>query len=79
MGIMITYHGYNNRYNNSVYNAHKNVGTHYTQQNVVLCSFETPQAKPLTLQGTGTALEEPKTQQGPGLQGVTPALNTHCL
>ena len=28
MGIMITYHGYNNPVNN----AHKNVGAHYTRQ-----------------------------------------------
>lgn len=26
MGIMITYHGYNNVYNNPVFNAHKNHG-----------------------------------------------------
>ena len=32
MGI---YDGYNNGYNNSVYNAHKNMGVHYTQQNMV--------------------------------------------
>ena len=35
MGIMITDHGYNNWYNNPVYNAHKNVGAHYTWQNTV--------------------------------------------
>ena len=31
MGIMITYHGYNN----PIYNAHKNMGAHYTWQNPV--------------------------------------------
>ena len=31
MGIMITCHGYNN----PMYNAHKNVGAHYEQQNMV--------------------------------------------
>ena len=31
MGIMITYHGYNNGHNNPVCNAHKNMGVHYTQ------------------------------------------------
>ena len=31
MGMMITYHGCNN----PVYNAHKNVGAHYTRQNTV--------------------------------------------
>ena len=36
MGIMITYHGYNNKYNYPMYNMHKNVGGHYTQQNTVL-------------------------------------------
>ena len=29
MGIMITYHGH------PMYNAHQNVGVHYTQQNMV--------------------------------------------
>ena len=29
MGIMITYHGYNN----PLYNMHRKVGVHYTQQN----------------------------------------------
>ena len=32
MHIMITYHGYNNRYNDPVCNAHKTVSVHYTQQ-----------------------------------------------
>ena len=32
MGIMISYHGYNDGYNNPTYKAHKNVGVHYTQQ-----------------------------------------------
>ena len=32
---MITYHEYNNGYNNPVYNAHKNLGVHYTWQNTV--------------------------------------------
>ena len=32
---MCIIHGYNNRYNNPMYNVHKNVGTHYTQQNTV--------------------------------------------
>ena len=36
MGIMIAYHGHNNDYDNLVYNVHKNVGVHYTQQNTVL-------------------------------------------
>ena len=40
MGIMITDHGYNNWYNNPVYNAHKNVGAHYTWQNTVDYRFE---------------------------------------
>ena len=33
MGIMVTHHGYNNGYNNPIYNAHKNAGAHYTWQN----------------------------------------------
>ena len=32
MGVMITYHGYNN----PTYNAHINEGVHYTQQNMVV-------------------------------------------
>ena len=32
MGTMITYHGYNN----PMYKAHKNMGVHYTWQNMVL-------------------------------------------
>ena len=32
---MITYHGYNNGYNNPVYHGHKDVGAHYTGQNMV--------------------------------------------
>ena len=32
MGIMITYHGYNNGHNNPVSNAHKNMGVYYTWQ-----------------------------------------------
>ena len=35
MGIMITYHGYDNGHNNPMYNAHKNVGIRYTWQNMV--------------------------------------------
>ena len=35
MHIMTTYHGYNNGYNTPVYNAPKNVGAHYPQQNTV--------------------------------------------
>ena len=31
MGIIITYHGYNN----TVYNVHQNVDAHYTWQNMV--------------------------------------------
>ena len=34
MGIMSTYYGHNNGHN-PVYNAHKNVGVYYTQQNIV--------------------------------------------
>ena len=30
---MITYHGHNSRHDNPVYNMHKNVDVHYTQQN----------------------------------------------
>ena len=36
MGIMITYHGYNNGHNNPMYNVHKHVGEHYTQQNMAI-------------------------------------------
>ena len=36
MGIMITYHGYNNGYNNPLYNVHKSTGVRYTQQNMVI-------------------------------------------
>ena len=32
MGIMITHHGYNN----FVYNEHKNMGVHYTQQYMII-------------------------------------------
>ena len=35
MGIMITYHGYNNGHNNPMYNVYKNGGVHYTRQNMV--------------------------------------------
>ena len=35
MGIMIIYHGYNNGYNNPTCNVHKNMGAHYTWENVV--------------------------------------------
>ena len=35
MGIMITYHGYNNGYS-PVYNAHKTMGAHYTQECIIL-------------------------------------------
>ena len=35
MGIMITYPGYNNGYNNPIHNSHKTVGAHYTQQDMV--------------------------------------------
>ena len=31
MGIMIAYHGYDN----AVYNAHRNVGAHYTQECII--------------------------------------------
>ena len=34
---MMTYHGYNNGYNNPVYDVHKNMGAHNTWQNTVLC------------------------------------------
>ena len=37
MGMMSTYHGHNN----PVYNAHKNGGTPYTQQNSVRILFST--------------------------------------
>ena len=36
MGIMVTYH----RHNNTMYNVHKNVGAHYTWQNVVNLTAE---------------------------------------
>ena len=36
MGMMIMYHGYNNEYNNPIYNVHRNVGVHYTWQNMVI-------------------------------------------
>ena len=32
MGVMITCHGYYNGCDNPVYNAHRNVGAHYTQE-----------------------------------------------
>ena len=35
MGIVITYHGYNNGYNKPMYTVHKNGGVHYTWQNTV--------------------------------------------
>ena len=35
MGIKITYQEYNNGYK-PLYNAHKNVGVYYTQQNMVI-------------------------------------------
>ena len=35
MGIMITYHGYNNGHNNPMYNVHKNAGAHYTQEHII--------------------------------------------
>ena len=35
MGIMITYHGYNNGHANPVYNVQKTVGVHHTQHNMV--------------------------------------------
>ena len=35
MGIMITYHGYSNAYDNPVCNVYKNAGVHYTWQEVV--------------------------------------------
>ena len=38
MGIMITCHRYNNGYNNPMHNAHKNVGAHYAQKNMVITS-----------------------------------------
>ena len=40
MGIRITFHGYDNVYdnvgNNPMYNGHKNMGAHYTQQTTVV-------------------------------------------
>ena len=42
MGIMITYHGYNNGYSHPAYNEHKNGGAHYTRQNTVILNKETP-------------------------------------
>ena len=42
MGIMITYYGYNNGYNNPVYNVHKNVGAYYTRQNMVFLVQKLP-------------------------------------
>lgn len=44
------------------------MGAQYTWQNIVPCSFEAPQTKPLTLQGAGTALEKHKTQWGTGFK-----------
>lgn len=39
MVIMITYHEYDDGYNMfNVYNAHKNMGTHYIRQNTVILS-----------------------------------------
>ena len=35
MGKMITYHGYNNGYNNPMYNVHQNMDVHYKWQNTV--------------------------------------------
>ena len=35
MGIMITYHGYNNGYSNPMYNAHKIMNKHYTRKKIV--------------------------------------------
>ena len=35
LGIMITYHGYNNGHNNPMCNVHRNVRVLYTQQNTV--------------------------------------------
>ena len=35
MSIIITRHRYDNRYDNPMYNVHKNVSAHYTQQNMV--------------------------------------------
>lgn len=43
MGVRITYHGYNTRYNNSVYNVHKNVRT--THSNLILELFDSWIAK----------------------------------
>ena len=40
MGIMIAYHGCNNRRNNPVSNEHKNMGEHYTWQNIVTSFIE---------------------------------------
>ena len=35
MGRMITYHGYNDGYNNPVYNMHKTVGVRYTWEHMI--------------------------------------------
>ena len=37
MGILIIYHGYNN----PMYNVHKNMSAHYTQQNTVITTEST--------------------------------------
>ena len=39
MGIMVTHRGYNGEYNNPTYDAHKNMGAHYTWQNMVTKVF----------------------------------------
>ena len=38
---MITYHGYNNGYNNPMYSAHKNMGTHYAGAHYIWQSMVT--------------------------------------
>ena len=46
MGITSAWHGYNNRYNNPVHSAHKNMGAQYIQQNTVVCHLVYSQMTP---------------------------------
>ena len=39
MGIMIAYHGYNNGYNNLLYDVHRNVGVHSTQEHIYMAKY----------------------------------------
>ena len=39
MDTIITYLGYNNGYNNPVYNAHKNVDAYYTWEHIIHCKI----------------------------------------